>query len=67
MDRSQLKRVLPLITIRGSLYGNTLQANNLLLKVVGNESYPQLKTGFFILKKADAVYWRIIFAIFPKK
>ena len=58
---------LPLITIRGSLYGNILQANNRLLRVVGNEDYPQLKTGFFILKKADAVYWRIMFAIFPKK
>lgn len=59
-------KMLPLITIRGSLYGNELQANNRLLKVVGNESYPQLKTGFFILKKADSVYWRIMFAIFPK-
>lgn len=57
---------LPLITVRGSLYGNELQANNRLLKVVDNESYPQLKTGYFILKKVDSVYWRIIFAIFPK-
>jgi hypothetical protein len=57
---------LPLITVRGSLYGNTLQANNRLLRVVGNEGYPQLKTGYFILKKVDAVYCRIIFAIFPK-
>lgn len=63
----RVKRILPLITIRGSLYGNELQANNLLLKVVDNEGYPQLKTGFFILKKVDAVYWRIQFAIFPKK
>lgn len=62
----RVKRILPLITIRGSLYGNELQANNILLKVVDNEGYPQLKTGYFILKKADAVYWRIIFAIFPK-
>lgn len=62
----RVKRILPLITIRGSLYGNTLQSNNILLKVVDNEGYPQLKTGYFILKKADAVYWRIIFAIFPK-
>ena len=62
----RVKRILPLITIRGSLYGNELQANNLLLKVVDNEGYPQLKTGYFILKKADAAYWRIIFAIFPK-
>ena len=65
MDR--VKRVLPLITIRGSLYGNVLQGDKILLRVVGNENYPQLKTGFFILKKADAVYWRIMFAIFPKK
>lgn len=63
MDR--VKR-LPLITIRGSLYGNTLQGKKILLKVVGNESYPQLKTGFFILKKVDSAYWRIVFAIFPK-
>ncbi len=63
----RVKRILPLITIRGSLYGNVLQGDKILLKVVGNESYPQLKTGFFILKKADAVYWRIMFAIFPKK
>jgi hypothetical protein len=62
----RVKRILPLITIRGSLYGNELQANNLLLRVVDNEGYPQLKTGFFILKKVDSVYWRIIFAIFPK-
>jgi hypothetical protein len=55
---------LPLITIRGSLYGNELQSGKILLKVVGNETYPQLKTGFFILRKADSVYWRILFAIF---
>lgn len=59
-----IKELLPLVTIRGSLYGNTLQSDKVLLKVVGNESYPQLKTGFFILKKVDAAYWRIIFAIF---
>lgn len=57
---------LPFITMKGFLYGNILQANNNLLRVVGNEGYPQLKTGFFILKKVDAVYWRIVFAIFPK-
>lgn len=62
----RVKRILPLITIRGSLYGNELQSNKILLKVVGNENYPQLKTGFFILKKVDSVYWRIVFAIFPK-
>ena len=62
MDR--VKRVLPLITIRGSLCGNVLQGDKILLRVVGNETYPQLKTGYFILKKVDAVYWRILFAIF---
>lgn len=52
--------------MRGFLYGNVLQSNTRLLNVVGNDGYPQLKTGFFILKKADAAYWQIIFAIFPK-
>lgn len=52
--------------MKGFLYGNILQSSTNLLRVVVDESYPQLKTGYFILKKADAVYWRIIFAIFPK-
>jgi hypothetical protein len=52
--------------MKGFLYGNELQVNNNLFRVVGNEGYPQLKTGYFILKKADAFYWRIVFAIFPK-
>lgn len=52
--------------MKGFLYGNILQANNNLLRVVGNEGYPQLKTGYFIITKVDAAYWRIIFAIFPK-
>ena len=52
MDRSQLKRILPLITIRGSLYGNTLQSNNILLKVVGNEGLLTWITngGKFVIK-----------------
>jgi hypothetical protein len=52
--------------MRGFLFNNILQSNTNLLYVVNNKGYPQLKTGFFILKKADGVYWQIIFAIFPK-
>lgn len=55
---------LPFITMKGFLYGNILQSSTNLLYVVGNENYPQLKTGYFVLRKADAVYWQIVFAIF---
>lgn len=50
--------------MKGFLYGNVLQSNTRLLPVVGNQGYPQLKTGYFVLTKADAAYWQILFAIF---
>jgi hypothetical protein len=64
--RRQLSQIPPIITLKGSLYGNELESGNIFLRVVGNEGYPQLQIGYFVLKQVDAVYWRIIFAIFPK-